>query len=103
SDGHVARLLKRAGYLEQRQAYCIVVIQPVNAGEMENPARAQRIANALSEALIVARVRTLVGTRNNAIVAVISARRRQSGWTAPRADFVERHDSIVLILTPVAT
>jgi hypothetical protein len=100
SDGHVARLLKRAGYLEQRQAYCIVVIQPVNAGEMENAARAQRIANALSEALIAAPVRTLVGTRNNAIVAVISARRRQSGWTAPQADLAERIHPMLLVLGP---
>ena len=49
SDGRVARLLKRAGYLEQRQAYCIVAVQPINTGEMESPARAQRIANALAQ------------------------------------------------------
>jgi hypothetical protein len=100
SDGRVARLLKRAGYLEQRQAYCIVAIQPVNAAEMDNPARAQRITNALSEALIATPVRMLVGTRNNAVVAVISARRRQSGWTAPQADLAERIHPILLLLGP---
>lgn len=100
SDGRVARLLKRAGYLEQRQAYCIAAVQPINAGEMENPARAQRIATALSEALASASVRMLVGTRNNAVVAVISAKRRQSGWTAPQANLAERLHPLLLVLGP---
>jgi len=52
-------------------------VQPVNAAEMENPARAGRIANALSEALAAMPVRVLIGMRNNAVVGVISARRRQ--------------------------
>ncbi len=100
SDGRVARLLKRAGYLEQRQAYCIVVVQPVNAMEMDSPARGQRIANALSEALAAMPVRMLVGMRNNAVVAVISAGRRQSGWTAPQADLAERIHPMLLLLGP---
>jgi hypothetical protein len=79
SDGRVARLLKRAGYLEQRQAYCIAAAQPINTSEMENPARAQRIANALSESLAGASIRMLVGTRNNAVVAVISAKSPTGG------------------------
>ena len=100
SDGRVARLLKRAGYLEQRQAYCIAAAQPINTSEMENPARAQRIANALTESLAAASIRMLVGTRNNAVVAVISARRRQSGWTAPQANLAERIRPMLLVLGP---
>ena len=100
SDGRVARLLKRAGYLEQRQAYCIAAVQPINAAEMENPARAQRIANALSVTLAAASIRMLVGTRNNAVVAVISARRRQSGWTAPQTNLAERILPMLLGLGP---
>ncbi|WP_119269782.1 PucR family transcriptional regulator [Taklimakanibacter deserti] len=100
SDGRVARLLKRAGYLEQRQAYCIAVVQPVNAAEMENPARAERIADALSQALAALPVRMLVGMRNNAVVAVVSARRRQSGWTAPQADLALRIHPMLLVLGP---
>ena len=99
-DVRVARLLKRAGYLEQRQAYCICAVQPINALEMENPARAQRIATALSESLAAASIRMLVGTRNNAVVAVISARRRQSGWTAPQANLAERIHPMLLVLGP---
>jgi hypothetical protein len=100
SDGRVARLLKRAGYLEQRQAYCIVIVQPVNAVEMESPARAQRIADALSETMAATPVRMLVGLRNNAVVAVISARRRQSGWTAPQANLAERIHPMLMHLGP---
>jgi hypothetical protein len=100
SDSRVARLLKRAGYLEQRQAYCIAAVQPVNAAEMGNPARAQRIVIALSETLAAAAIRMLVGTRNNAVVAVISARRRQSGWTAPQANLAERILPLLLVLGP---
>lgn len=100
SDGRVARLLRRAGYLEQRQAYCIAAVQPVNAAEMENPARAQRIATALMDALAAASLRMLVGTRNNAVVAVISAGRRQSGWTAPQANLAERVHPLLLVLGP---
>lgn len=98
SDSRVARLLKRAGYLEQRQAYCVAAVQPINTAEMESPARAERIATALSDALAQASIRTLIGTRNSAVVAVMSARRRQSGWTAPQANLAERIHPLLLVL-----
>lgn len=100
SDGRVARLLKRAGYLEQRQSYCVVVAQSVNASEMENHARAQRIASAISDAVAATSIRTLAGIRNNLVTAVLSDRRRQSGWTAPQADLAERIHPILLVLGP---
>ena len=37
SDGRVGRLLKRAGYFEQRQSFCVVVAQSTDPLEMENP------------------------------------------------------------------
>lgn len=100
SDGRIARLLKRAGYLEQRQSYCVVVVQPVNASEMENPGRAQRIVKALSEALPDSAIRTLIGVRNTLVTAVLSARRRQSGWTAAEADLADRLRSRLGVLGP---
>ena len=57
SDGRVARLLKRAGYLEQRQAYCVVVAQPVDPTEMDSPARAERMVNAISDRVAILPVR----------------------------------------------
>jgi PucR C-terminal helix-turn-helix domain/GGDEF-like domain len=100
SDGRVARLLKRAGYLEQRQSYCVVAAQSANAAEMENPARAQRIANAIAEAVAASSIRVLAGMRDNLVTAVLSARRRQSGWTAPQANLADRIHPMLLVLGP---
>jgi sugar diacid utilization regulator len=100
SDGRVSQLLKRAGYLEQRQAYCVVAAQSTNASEMENPARAQRIANAISEAMDATSIRTLTGIRNNLVTAVLADKRRQSGWTAPQSNVAERISPMLLVLGP---
>lgn len=100
SDGRVARLLKRAGYLEQRQSYCVVVAQSANPSEMENHARAQRIVNAISETVAATSIRALAGIRNNLVTVVLSDRRRQSGWTAPQADLAERIRPMLLVLGP---
>ncbi|MEM7043282.1 MAG: helix-turn-helix domain-containing protein, partial [Pseudomonadota bacterium] len=100
SDGRIARLMKRAGYLEQRQSYCVVVAQSANASEMENPARAQRIASALSDAVAGTSIRALTGIRDNLVIAVLSAARRQSGWTPAQADLNERLHAMLLVLGP---
>jgi hypothetical protein len=100
SDGRVARLLKRAGYLEQRQSYCVLVAQAAQAAEMEHPARAQRIIAAIAEALAGTSIRMLTGIRNNLVTAVLSDKRRQSGWTAPQADLAERIQPLLLLLGP---
>lgn len=100
TDGRVARLLKRAGYLEQRQAYCVVLAQPVNASEMENPARAQRIIEAMGDALAGTSIRLLAGVRNNVVTAIVSDLRRQSGWTAPRSTLADRVHGLLQLLGP---
>ena len=100
SDARVARLLKRAGYLEQRQAYCLVLAQSANPAEMENPERAQRIVAALGEALGGAAIRSLIGIRNNLVTAVLSDRRRQSGWTAAQNNLAARIRPLLLTLGP---
>jgi sugar diacid utilization regulator len=100
SDGRMARILKRAGYLEQRQSYCVVVGQPVNAAEMENPARAQRLLSAIADAISGTSIRTLSGIRNGIATAVLSDKRRQSGWTAPQANLAERIVPMLFSLGP---
>ena len=100
SDGRAERLLKRAGYLEQRQAYCIALAQSTNAVEMEFPQRAQRIANAMMELVSTSPIRGLVGIRNSVVNAVFSAPRRQSGWTAPQTNLAERLRSMLFGLGP---
>ena len=100
SDARVARLLRRAGYLDQRLSYCVVVAQPVNAAEMENPARAQRIVNAITDAVAGISLRRLAGVRDNLVTFIFSDRRRQSGWTAPQANLAERLHPPLLALGP---
>ena len=102
SDGRVARLLRRAGYLEQRQSYCIALAQPVAAKEMDNPARARRLADAVSDLLSRLPGRRLVGVRDRAVVAIVSDTRRLSGWTAPQTKLADRVYPELLNLGPAA-
>ena len=100
ADGRIARLLRRAGYLEQRQSFCVVLSQSVDPREMEYPARAQRLADAINDAAGTLPVRTLLGVRDNVVTAVISATRRLSGWTAPQTTLAERLRPKMLELGP---
>lgn len=90
SDARVARLLKRAGYLEPRLSFCVALAQSVDPLEMEHPARVQRIVDALAESVAPLPVRALVGIRNHVVIAVFSDVRRVSGWTAPQARLADR-------------
>jgi PucR C-terminal helix-turn-helix domain/GGDEF-like domain len=100
SDARVSQLLRRAGYLEQRLSYCVVVAQSVNASEMESHSRAQRIVSALSDAVSATPIRKLGGVRNNLATMVFSDRRRQTGWTAPQTGLAERLRSMLRVLGP---
>ncbi len=100
SDGRIARLLKSAGYLDQRQSYCIVRVRTPIAGELESPERAQRIMAALAELFAPTNIRILAGVRNSDVVAIASALRRQSGWTAPQTNLAERLTPLLLQFGP---
>lgn len=100
SDGRVARLLKRAGYLEQRQSFCVALAQSTDPLEMENTARGQRIVEAMTQAVATIPVRAMVGIRNNVVTAVFSDVRRVSGWTAPQANLADRIRPRLLALGP---
>lgn len=100
ADARVARLLKRAGYLEQRLSFCVALAQSTDPLEMENPARALRIVQAMTEAVAALSVRALVGVRGNVVVAVYSDVRRTSGWTAPQARLADRIRAPLLTLGP---
>jgi hypothetical protein len=100
SDERVGRLLKRAGYLQQRQSYCVVLAQSTDPLEMNNPSRVQRMIEAIATASASASIRTLVGTRNNVVTAVFSDTRRISGWTAPQSRLAERIQAALMVLGP---
>lgn len=90
SDTTARRLLRRGGYLEQRQSYCVAVARSVDPREMENTARATRMADAVGLAVRNLPIRCLMGIRDNLVTVVLSARQRQSGWTAPQQLLADR-------------
>ena len=100
SDGRIARLLKSAGYLDQRQSYCVVGVRTPIVGELENPERAQRLLSALADLFAPTSIRILAGLRNSRVIAVMSALRRQSGWTAPQTDLADRLSELLMQLGP---
>ncbi len=90
SDGRVGKLLRSAGYLDQRQSFCVVVASSVDAREMQNTARANRLLAATRKALEDLPVRALFGFHEHRVVAVVSDTRRLSGWTTPQAALASR-------------
>ncbi|HNP37607.1 MAG TPA: helix-turn-helix domain-containing protein [Woeseiaceae bacterium] len=102
SDSHVANLLRRAGYLEQRQAYCVVVAQSADPREMRSAARARRLADSLAEATRTLPGRQMIGVRDNLVVAVLSDTRRQSGWTPAQSLLADRLLPALLRIGPAA-
>lgn len=102
SDRIAARLLRRAGYLEQRQSYCIAVARAVDPREMESPARAQRMADAIADVLTGSPLRRLIGVRDNHVIAIVSGTRRISGWTAPQTLVADRVYPLLRQVGPAA-
>jgi sugar diacid utilization regulator len=90
SDGRVAKILRDAGYLDSHQSFCVVLAQPVDPAEMQNPARARRLADAISKILHGSAARRLVDVRDNKVTSVFSDARRASGWTAPHTALARR-------------
>lgn len=102
SDQIAAQLLRRAGYLEQRQSYCVAFARSVNPREMENPARAQRMADAIVDVFAGSPLRCLVGVRDDHVVAILSGTRRLSGWTAPESRVADRVYPLLRQVGPAA-
>lgn len=90
SDQRAARLLRRSGYLEQRQSYCVAIARSVNPAEMESTLHAQRMADAIAAELDGMPMRMIVGIRDLHVIVVMSATRRLSGWTAPQSSLAQR-------------
>jgi len=100
SDLQAEKLLRRAGYLQQRQSYCVVLAQSVNPVEMENPPRVRRIIDAIDRAVHGISVRLLAGVRDNLVTVICSDTRRLSGWTAPQTKLADRIEPLLLTLGP---
>jgi len=102
SDRRAARLLRRAGYLEQRQSYCVAVARSIIPQEMESAARAQRMVDAIGEVLGKTPLRYISGVRDDLVVVVMSGARRVSGWTRPHTVLAERVYAHLRLVGPAA-
>jgi sugar diacid utilization regulator len=102
SDNRTAQLLRRSGYLEQRQSFCVAVARSVDPREMENTARAQRMVESIGQVLRDTPVRSLIGIRDGLVTIVVSGTRRLSGWTAPQSLVAERIYPRLLQVGPAA-
>ena len=102
SDSRTAQLLRQSGYLAQRQSFCVVVARSVDPREMENPARAQRMLESISQILRDTPVRSLIGIRDGLATIVVSGTRRLSGWTAPQSLVADRVCPRLLQVGPAA-
>jgi len=100
SDGRVAALLRRGGYLDQRLSFCVALVRSVEPFEMESLPRVQRIVDSVGSAMAAPAIRTLLGVRNRLVTAVFSDLRRLSGWTAPRAELSARVRAALMVLGP---
>lgn len=102
ADSRAATLLRNAGYLAQRQSFCVVVARSVNPAEMHNRARAQRMLDAVIDALRDTPIRALSGLRDGQVVVILSAPRRLSGWTAAKSLLADRALPPLLQVGPAA-
>ncbi len=90
SDPRFGRLLRSAGLLDDRLAYCVVVARPVDPAEMTSPERARRLADTLESLVPAADARVLTDVRDDVVVAVTYAARRVSGFSRPASPLAPR-------------
>jgi hypothetical protein len=95
-DGHdeadlrAARILRDAGFLDERQSFCVVLARSVDPTEMLNASRARRLADSIEQIAAESGVRRIIDIHANKVTAVFAAVRRDSGWTAPRSSLATR-------------
>jgi DNA-binding PucR family transcriptional regulator len=90
TDIRAARLLREAGFLDERQFFCVALAQSVDPTEMLNASRARRMADSIEQIVAQLGVRRLVDLHNNKVTMVFAAVSRDSGWTAPRRSLAQQ-------------
>jgi hypothetical protein len=90
ADLRVARILREAGFPNRPQLFCVALARSVDPAEMQNAARARRLADAIENVLAASPVRRLIDVRANQVTMVFADVRRESGWTTPRQSLAKR-------------
>jgi hypothetical protein len=98
ADLRVARILRDAGFLDDRQSYCVALARSVDPSEMLNAERARRLADSIEKIVADFSIRHLIDVLANKVIMVFGAVRRDSGWTAPRGSVAQRvADALALV------
>jgi PucR C-terminal helix-turn-helix domain/GGDEF-like domain len=90
SDVRAARILRDAGFLDERQSFCVALARSVDPTEMLNASRARRLADSIEQIVADLGVRRLIDVHANKVTMVFAAVRRDSGWTAPRSSLAKQ-------------
>ena len=90
ADMRTARILRDAGFLDERQSFCVALARSVDPTEMLNASRARRLADSIEQIVAELSVRRIIDIHRNKVTMVIAAVRRDSGWTAPRSSLAKR-------------
>jgi hypothetical protein len=90
ADLRAGRILRDAGFLDERQSFCVVLACSVDPTEMLDAARARRLSEAIEKIVAELPVRRIIDLHANKVTMVVAAVRRDSGWTAPRSSLVGR-------------
>jgi hypothetical protein len=90
SDVRASRILREAGFLDERQSYCVALARSVDPTEMLDASRARRLADSVEQIAADMAVRRLIDVHANKVTVVFAAVRRDSGWTAPRSSLAKR-------------
>jgi hypothetical protein len=90
ADLRAARILREAGFLDDRQSFCVALARSVDPTEMLNASRARRLAESIEQIVAELAVRHLIDMHSNKVTMVFAAVRRDSGWTAPRSSLAKR-------------
>jgi len=98
SDRRVTKILHDAGYLKQRQSFCVVLAQSVDPAEMLNLARARRMVDSIDSIFQKSSAHRLIDLHHNKVTIIFSDIRRTSGWTAPHTALAERISSELLMV-----
>ena len=90
SDLRAAKLLREAGFLEERQIFCVALARSVDPAEMLDASRARRLVDAIEQIIEDLPVRALIDVHLNKVTMIFAAVRRISGWTAPRGPLAKQ-------------
>ena len=90
ADVRAARILRDAGFLDERQSFCVALARSVDPTEMLNASRARRLADSIEQIVAELAVRRIIDVHANKVTTVFAAVRRDSGWTAPRSSLAKR-------------